>query len=73
MTRSQIETLAQITQGALCSTLPDVNGGLVYVAPLGEFGGRLYEIGKKGGIHVSKFHPNAYFLGSQTLGNKRAR
>ena len=62
MTNSQVKTLEEITRGALCCTIPFEQYGIIFVAPLGELGGRLAEIGKRGSIHFGKFAPRSYYL-----------
>ena len=62
MTNSQIKALEEITQGAVCCTLPFEQYGLVFVAPLGELGGKLVEIGKRGSLHFGKFQRLSYYL-----------
>lgn len=62
MTNSQIKALEELTRGALCCTLPFEQYGLIFVAPLGEFGGKLVEVGKRGAVHFGKFAPISFYL-----------
>ena len=61
MTPTQKKVAEELTRGCLCCTLPRDCYGDVRIAPLGENGGRTYQIGKRGKVMPEQYNDRNYY------------